>query len=45
MQSTIHGLTKKRAEITGGQHKVAPKTPDALEADLEAMDRALVLCG
>ncbi|MEO1607007.1 MAG: hypothetical protein AAFU34_16960 [Pseudomonadota bacterium] len=44
MQNTIHGLIKKRGEIAG-QHKVARKAADALKADLEAIDRALVLCG
>ena len=37
MQNTIHGLIKKRGEIAG-QHKAA----DALKADLDAIDRALV---
>lgn len=40
----IHGLIKKRGEIAG-QHKVALKAADALKADLDAIDRALVLCG
>ncbi len=40
----IHGLIKKRGEIAG-QHKVAMKAADALKADLDAIDRALVLCG
>ncbi len=44
MQNTIHGLIKKRAEIAG-HHKVAQKAADALKADLDAIDRALVLCG
>ena len=44
MQNTIHGLIKKRGEIAG-QHKVAMKAADALKADLDAIDRALVLCG
>ncbi|MFG5379835.1 hypothetical protein [Yoonia sp. R2-816] len=44
MQNTIHGLIKKRGEIAG-QHKVALKAADALKADLDAIDRALVLCG
>ena len=44
MQNTIHGLIKKRGEIAG-QHKVAQKAADALKADLDAIDRALVLCG
>lgn len=40
----VHGLIKKRGEIAG-QHKVAMKAADALKADLDAIDRALVLCG
>ena len=40
----IHGLIKKRGEIAG-QHKVALKAADALKDDLDAIDRALVLCG
>ncbi len=44
MQNTIHGLIKKRGEIAG-QHKVALKDADALKADLDAIDRTLVLCG
>lgn len=40
----IHGLIKKRGEIAG-QHKVAMKAADALKSDLDAIDRALVLCG
>lgn len=40
----IHGLIKKRAELAG-QHKAAAKAADALKADLDAIDRALVLCG
>ncbi|TMM55395.1 hypothetical protein [Sulfitobacter sabulilitoris] len=44
MEHTIFGLIKKRGEIAG-QHKVALKAADALKADLEAIDRALVLCG
>lgn len=44
MQNTIHGLIKKRGEIAG-QHKVAQKAADALKADLDAIDRTLVLCG
>ncbi|WP_187429260.1 hypothetical protein ROLI_029380 [Roseobacter fucihabitans] len=39
MQNTIHGLIKKR-----GEHKVAQKAADALKTDLDAIDRALVLC-
>ena len=44
MEHTIFGLVKKRGEIAG-QHKVAVKAADALKADLDAIDRALVLCG
>lgn len=44
MEHTIHGLIKKRGEIAG-QHKVAVKAADALKVDLDAIDRALVLCG
>lgn len=44
MQNTIHGLIKKRGEIAG-QHKAAVKAADALKSDLDAIDRALVLCG
>ncbi|WP_299968424.1 hypothetical protein [uncultured Roseobacter sp.] len=44
MQNTIHGLIKKRGEIAG-QHKVALRAADNLEADLDAIDRALALCG
>lgn len=44
MKNTIHGLIKKRGEIAG-QYKVALKAADALKADLDAIDRALVLCG
>jgi len=44
MEHTIHGLIKKRGEIAG-QHKVAMKAADALKADLDAIDRALVLVG
>ncbi|PWE35194.1 hypothetical protein DD563_03975 [Pelagicola sp. LXJ1103] len=40
----LHGLIKKRGEIAG-QHKVAMKAADTLKADLDAIDRALVLCG
>ena len=40
----IHGLIKKRAELAG-QHKAAVKAADAIKADLDAIDRALVLCG
>ena len=43
MEHTLSGLIKKRGEIAG-QHKVAPKAADALKADLDAIDRALVLC-
>ncbi|MEO9682121.1 hypothetical protein, partial [Tateyamaria sp.] len=44
MEHTIFGLIKKRGEIAG-QHKVALKAADALKADLDAIDRTLVLCG
>ena len=44
MEHTIHGLIKKRGEIAG-QHKVALQAADALKGDLDAIDRALVLCG
>ena len=44
MEHTIFGLIKKRGEIAG-QHKVALKAADALKADLDAIDRALILCG
>ena len=44
MEHTLSGLIKKRGEIAG-QHKVAMKAADALKADLDAIDRALVLCG
>ena len=44
MQNTINGLIKKRGEIAG-QHKAAMKAADAIKADLEAIDRGLVLCG
>ncbi|WP_299691920.1 hypothetical protein [uncultured Tateyamaria sp.] len=44
MEHTIFGLIKKRGEIAG-QHKVAQKAADALKADLDAVDRTLVLCG
>jgi hypothetical protein len=44
MEHTIFGLIKKRGDIAG-QHKVALRAADALKADLDAIDRALVLCG
>jgi len=44
MEHTLSGLIKKRGEIAG-QHKAAMKAADALKADLDAIDRALVLCG
>ncbi|WP_390911312.1 hypothetical protein [Pseudosulfitobacter sp. SM2401] len=44
MEHTIFGLIKKRGELAG-QHKVAVKAADALKADVDAIDRALVLCG
>lgn len=40
----IHGLIRKRGEVAG-QHKVAVKAADAIKADLDAIDRALVICG
>ena len=43
MEHTIFGLIKKRGEIAG-QRKVAQKAADALKADLDAIDRTLVLC-
>lgn len=44
MEHTIFGLVKKRGEIAG-QHSVAVIAADAIKADLDAIDRALVLCG
>ncbi len=44
MEHTIFGLVKKRGELAG-QHKVAQKAADAFKADLDAIDRALVLVG
>ncbi|MGH1457875.1 MAG: hypothetical protein ACRBBT_03135 [Paracoccaceae bacterium] len=44
MEHTIFGLIKKRGEIAG-QHKAAQNAADAIKADLDALDRALVLCG
>jgi len=44
MQNTIHGLIKKRGEIAG-QHKAAVAAADNIKADLDAIDRALILCG
>lgn len=44
MQNTINGLIKKRSEIAG-RHKAALKAAEALKADLDAIDRALILCG
>ena len=43
MEHTIFGLIKKRGELAS-QHKVAMQAADALK-DVEAIDRALVLCG
>jgi hypothetical protein len=40
----IAGLIKKRGEIAG-QHKSALKAVDAVKSDLDAIDRALILCG
>jgi hypothetical protein len=44
MEHTIFGLIKKRSELAG-HHKVAMQAADALKADVDAIDRALVLCG
>jgi len=44
MEHTIFGLIKKRGEIAG-QYKIAMKAADILKADLDAIDRVLVLCG
>ena len=44
MEHTMHGLVKKRSDIAG-QHKIAMQAADALKADLNAIDRALVLVG
>ena len=44
MEQTIHGLIRKRAEMAG-QHQVTQKAADAIKADLDAIDSALVLCG
>ncbi|MDC0115934.1 hypothetical protein OAH97_00460 [Octadecabacter sp.] len=44
MEHTIFGLIKKRGEIAG-QHKAVQQAADAIRADLDAIDRALVLCG
>lgn len=44
MEHTIFGLIKKRGEIAG-QHKAAIQVADGIKADLDAIDRALVLCG
>ena len=43
MEHTIFGLIKKRGEIAG-QHKAAVQAQEAIKADLDAIDRALVLC-
>lgn len=40
----ISGLIRKRAEIAG-QHKAAMKAADAVKQDLDALDRALAVCG
>ncbi|MFY2822451.1 hypothetical protein [Ruegeria sp. MALMAid1280] len=40
----IHRLIKKGAELSG-KHKAATKAVDAIKADLDAIDCALVLCG
>ena len=44
MEHTIFWLIKKRGELAG-QHKVALMAAYALKADVDAIDRALVLCG
>jgi hypothetical protein len=44
MEHTIFGLIKKRGEIAG-QHKAAVVAVECIKADLDAIDRALVLCG
>ncbi|MFT5785188.1 MAG: hypothetical protein ACI9KK_000533 [Ascidiaceihabitans sp.] len=44
MEHTIFGLIKKRGELAH-HHKVAKQAADAIGADLDAIDRALVLCG
>lgn len=44
MEHTIFGLTKKRGEIAH-HHKAAVRAADVLKADLDAIDRALLLCG
>ncbi|MEP2757670.1 MAG: hypothetical protein ABJP66_01160 [Hyphomicrobiales bacterium] len=43
MEHTIFGLIKKRGKLAD-QHKVAMQAADALKADVEAIDGALVLC-
>ena len=40
----ISGLIRKRGEVAG-QHKAALKAADAIKADLDALDRALTVCG
>jgi len=40
----VSGLIKKRAEIAG-LHRSAVKATEAIKADLNAIDRALHLCG
>ena len=44
MEHTIFGLIKKRGELAQ-HHKLAKQAADAIGADLDAIDRALVLCG
>jgi hypothetical protein len=44
MEHTIFGLIKKRGKLAH-HHKVAKQAADAIGADLDAIDRALVLCG
>jgi len=40
----VSGLRKKREEIAG-QLREAVRVADAIKADLDAIDRSLVLCG
>ncbi|MFD0916516.1 hypothetical protein ACFQ14_08865 [Pseudahrensia aquimaris] len=40
----VSGLIRKRGEIAG-QHKAAVKAADAIKSDLDALDRALAICG
>lgn len=43
MEHTVFGLIKKRGE-GAGQHQLVLKAADTLKADLDAIDRGLVLC-